>query len=379
MIFRRKKAQKAQRGRAATNEIEQEQTEKTEGEKLCRECRVFVDSTAKSLPRITRIARMGKIRRNLESGNYLSMKSVKSVAKSSRNGAASTPDTSARRPDHTVRHCGALTIIEMLVSTTLLTFMVIGLTAMFMETQKAFKAGVKQSTTSDAGHTIIDIIGTDLSQMSDAQTPGITNLFWSGFTNDDTFQYQDASTHPYRTNQLQEIFALVHTNTQWLGIGYAVSNASPGVGTLYRYLVTTNAPLLDNSLFTPFLSNAVFATNFGLHFDRVADGVIHLRIHVFDQYGNEYEQGQEYASNNSFYRFSYPAPGYTNVLPGGITNIVPQAGLPNSIQLEVGVLEPEVFEQLRALPTTAQPAFLRRLGGNIQIFRQNIPISAATR
>ena len=33
---------------AATKESEQEETEKTEGEKLCRKCRVFADSTAKS-------------------------------------------------------------------------------------------------------------------------------------------------------------------------------------------------------------------------------------------------------------------------------------------------------------------------------------------
>ena len=32
---------------AATKESEQEETEKTEGKKLCRKCRVFADSTAK--------------------------------------------------------------------------------------------------------------------------------------------------------------------------------------------------------------------------------------------------------------------------------------------------------------------------------------------
>ena len=60
---------------------------------------------------------------------------------------------------------------------------------------------------------------------------------------------------------------------------------------------------------------------------------------------------------------------------------MPQAGLPSSIQLEVGVLEPEAFEQLRALPTNspAYQAFLGNAGGKIQIFRQNIPIAGATR
>ena len=92
-----------------------------------------------------------------------------------------------------IRNCGALTIIEMLVSTTLLMFIMVGLTAMFVETQRAFKAGVRQSTMTDAGHTIIDMVAADLSQVSDAQNTGITNLFWGGWTNDDTCQYQDYS------------------------------------------------------------------------------------------------------------------------------------------------------------------------------------------
>jgi hypothetical protein len=276
-----------------------------------------------------------------------------------------------------IRNCRALTVLEMLVSTTLLTFIVIGLTAMFVETQRAFKAGIKVSTTSDAGHTVIDMVANDLAQLSDAQSPYITNLFCHWWTTNFTYQYQDNSPIAYRTNQLQEIYFLVHTNTQWLGIGYAVSNWCPGVGTLYRYCVSTNAPLLDNSLFS--MNGAGFTPFFGPHFDRVADGVIHLKIRAFDQFGNEYPQGLDYAAAEPGYMFGYPAPAHTNTLPNNIANFVPAASLPASIQLEVGVLEPEVFEQLRALPASAQPAFLKRLGGNIQVFRQNIPIPTATR
>jgi len=267
----------------------------------------------------------------------------------------------------------------MLVSTTLLVFIVIGLTAMFVETQRAFKTGLRQSTMADAGRTIVDMMSADLSQASDAQDPAITNLFCHWWTTNFTYQYEDASTIAYRTNQLQDIFVLVHTNTQWLGIGYAVSNWGPGVGTLYRYLLSTNAPLLDNSLFEGFFNG--FTPAFGLHFDRVADGVIHLKIRAFDPFGNEYPQGLDYARAEPFYDFGYPAPAHTNTLPNSLANEVPEAGLPNSIQLEVGVLEPEVFEQLRSLPanSAAQTNFLGKAGGHIQVFRQNIPIAAATR
>lgn len=282
----------------------------------------------------------------------------------------------------TNRNCGGLTVIEMLVSTTLLAMIIIGLTAMFVQTQRAFKLGIRQSSTADAGRTVIDLVGTDLSQASDAGMPGvITNLFWSWDTNENTFQYQDALQTPFRTNELQQVFVLVHTNSQWVGIGYAVSNWAPGVGTLYRYAVSTNAPLLDNSLFMPFWTNAVLYTNFGDNFSRVADGVIHFKISAFDQYGNEmaYYEPEMYSSN-SFFKFGYPVAAYTNYLNVN-SNFVPAAALPSSIQLEVGVLEPETFDQLRALParSTAQTNFLRRAGGHIHIFRQNIPVAAAAR
>ena len=55
---------------------------------------------------------------------------------------------------------------------------------------------------------------------------------------DDEYQlinYQDSPANVYRTNQLQEIFVLVHTNTQWMGVGYAVSNYA---GTGRRHLVS---------------------------------------------------------------------------------------------------------------------------------------------
>jgi Tfp pilus assembly protein PilV len=286
-----------------------------------------------------------------------------------------------RNPQSAIRNYSGLTIIEMLVSTTLLVFIVLGLTAMFVQTQRAFKTGLRQSSMSDAGRTVIEMVTRDLSQVSDAQTPGITNLFWSGFTNEDTFQYQDSPANRYRTNQLQQIFMLVHTNTQWMGIGYAVSNWAPGVGTLYRYSVSTNAPLLDNWLLIPFTNAVTLTTKFGAHFDRVADGVIHLKIHAFDQFGNEYWQGLENAAATGFYQFGYPAAAHTNTLPNNGTYVVPQAGLPNSIQLEVGVLAPDTFEQLRSMPSNspAQQLFLGRAGGNIQIFRQNIPIAGASR
>jgi len=272
----------------------------------------------------------------------------------------------------------ALTVLEMLVATSCLVLIVVGLTAMFVQTQRAFKAGVKQNTTSDAGQTIIDTISANLSQASDAQNPAITNLSWGWAITDTSSNYMDNPANIYRTNQLQELFVLVHTNTQWLGIGYAVSNyAGTGAGALYAYFASTNEPLTSNVLFANFIyyaTNHTFPTNY---FHRVADGVVHLKLRAFDQYGNESaeEAGMDFAPRDT--RFSYPSPAYLN--PMGVA--VPAAGLPATIQLEVGVLEPEAYEQLRALSGSgsAQRNYLGAAGGKIQIYRRNISIAGAIR
>ena len=170
----------------------------------------------------------------------------------SRGGQRTARPTALAKAD--LRHCRALTVLEMLVSTTCLVFIVIGLTAMFVETQRAFKAGVKQNTMTDAGQTIIDMMGADLAQASDAQNPFITNLYWGWAAMNTSSNYQDIPANVYRTNQLQEIFVLVHTNTQWVGVGYAVSNyAGTGAGTLYSYLASTNDPLTNNVLCSNFI------------------------------------------------------------------------------------------------------------------------------
>jgi hypothetical protein len=278
------------------------------------------------------------------------------------------------------RHACALTVLEMLVSITLLVFIVVGLTAMFIETQRAFKAGVKQTTMTDSGRTILDLVAADLSQVSDAQDPNIFNLYWGWIMANTSTQYQDNPANVYRTNQLQQIFALVHTNAQWVAVGYAVSNYASGAGTLYRFLSVTNAPLTTNAfsaIFSHFQTAQGLVTFDPNYFHPLADGVVHLKIRAFDQFGNEsvFEQGQDFATvNSSFY---YPVPAYTN----NLLLVVPPAGLPASIQLEVGVLEPEAFQQLRALPlnSAAQKLFLGNAGGKIQIYRQNIPIAGATR
>ena len=290
----------------------------------------------------------------------------------------------------------ALTILEMLVSTAMLAFIVLGLTAMLIQTQKAFKTGIKQTTVTDAGRAVIDMIASDLTQLSDPHFTNVYNpyaavnslppyptyLYWQWVYFNDLNQsnYNDNNVLvPFRVNQLEDVFALVQTNNTWLGIGYCVSNwftnssgvPYPGVGTLYRYVTNTTAPLTNNMLFSNFQYSV--ANNF-TNFHRVVDGVVHLKITAYDSDGNE-DTNQLLSPNGPL---QYPTILQFPTLPVATyqTNY-----LPHSIDIELGVLEPEAFEHARALftsgATAAAEQYLTTCVGQVEIFRQHIIIPAA--
>jgi type II secretory pathway pseudopilin PulG len=278
---------------------------------------------------------------------------------------------------------GGLTILEMLVSTAMLSFIVLGLTAMLIQTQKAFKTGIKQNTVTDAGRSIMGMILGDLAQMSDSQDTNIPpvnyNFYWDFPANSTPItNYNDGVA--IRTNELNDIFILEHANTTWVGVGYAVSNY-PGVavGALYRYETnwTSLAPAFSNDLFNAFytnISNTNFPTNY---WHQVADGVIDLRISAFDQFGNTNYDYQW--SHNS--QVSYPIGGYPFANP---TNYYPSNALPNSVELELGILEPDTLVQVRTLARTGNTTALNNfLSSNaapkMEVFRQRITIAAAPR
>ena len=262
----------------------------------------------------------------------------------------------------------------MLVSTAMLSFIIIGLTAVFVQTQRAFKTGIKATTVTDAGRTIMDMIASDMRQMSDAQNIGVTNLYWTWSEN--SVQLENGL--PFRTNQIDEIYVLEHTNTTWLGVGYAVLNLVPGstypFGTLYRYQTNFNAPyLIGDGLYLPFL-DALPTRDFTnqAYWHRVADGVISLKLRAYDQNGNEpwiestyygdYATGGEHPP-----QISYPFSSNT---------------LPNAVDVELAILEPEALAQARALtgvPTALNNFMSSNALTKMEVFRRRISIPVVAR
>lgn len=267
-----------------------------------------------------------------------------------------------------------LTILEMLVSTAMLSFMIFGLTLVFVHTQKVFKTGIKATTITDAGRTIMDMVGSDMRQMSDAGNVGVTNLYWTW--NGNAAQYENGL--PFRTNQLDAIYVLEHTNTTWTAVGYAVLNlsTSPDVGTLYRYQTNFSAPYITNNLFWPFLE-AVEEHSFTntAYWHRVADGVVSLKLRSYDQNGNEpWVESTYYGDYATDAQISYPLLSFNN-LPAS-------NALPNAVDVELAILEPEAFAQARGLagvPVALSNFMSSNALTRMEIFRRRVSIPVVAR
>jgi hypothetical protein len=267
----------------------------------------------------------------------------------------------------------------MLVSTALLTFIVLGLTAVFVQTQKAFKTGIKSTTVTDAGRTIMEMVASDVRQMSDGNSSPVTNLpfvtnLYCGWPSNGFVNYINNNV-PFRTNQLDSIYILEHTNNMWIGVGYAVQGAVGGVGTLYRFQTNYGTPFLSNDFIRPFMSSVTQQTFTNkVYWHRVADGVIDFKLQAYDQFGNNPWANIDYSTAGNF--ISYPSISYPFGFPI-ISNT-----LPNTVQLELAILEPDALVRARSL-AGAPIALENYLQTNsltaMEVFRQRISIPVVAR
>jgi hypothetical protein len=258
----------------------------------------------------------------------------------------------------------ALTLLELMVSMSVLMFIVFGLYSMFDRTQKAFLETTTQKDVLEGGRNFMGMMVQDLEQMKASGIVDRTNLYISPILINGVaingFQQNSMTGSNLFTNVVQEFFFLTKTS-QWTAVAYLLGQMSTndsdamlftnqGVGTLRRYTYTTNDYYHRSSdLFAIYYTN-----NIVNQLDLVADGVIHLALRAYDQDGNYVD-----TSTNSF------------------TN----AFLPAWLELEVGVLEPKVLLQARSLMSSnAQRAFLQETTNRpsaVHLFRQRIAVRTA--
>ncbi len=267
-----------------------------------------------------------------------------------------------------------LTLVEMMVATSILVVMMLGLTAMFNQTQRAFRSGLKQVDVFESGRAVADLLARDFNSLADSEVPGVVNLYHGYDPVNDLIQPNGSI---IRTNQLEFLFLLSHANNQWDGIGYTfITNSGvPGVATLYRFTVSTNAERVSNNLYKLY-GKAVADVLLGTaptNFNRVAEGIIHFKVRTLNA------QGIELAPLPTDY-YGLPLNTFLQFKAGmTFTNgtMISTNGIPNTVEVEIGILEPQTWEQAKSVGNPQ--AFLQKQAGKVHIFRQQIPIRNASR
>jgi hypothetical protein len=285
------------------------------------------------------------------------------------------------------RRQSALTLVEMLVATTLLVVIMLGLTAMFNQTQRAFRSGLKQVDVFEGGRAVMDLISRDVEQAVNSKS----QQDWSFVAGQAPFSLSLAQNLPgngQRANFLYETYFLNYS-TGWDAIGYRVLNSSDvdatklSYGTLYRF--ATNFSQFDgnflNEHYKTFTRSPSVLTNESLM--RIADGIVHFRLKFYDANGRlippRDDDGNVYLS---------PVNNPTNIPPGVWIDqeffanepmVIFSNTLPAMVEVELGILEPRTLKQAESLPVAARQGYLEKQAGKVHIFRQQIPIRNASR
>ncbi len=331
--------------------------------------------------------------------------------------------TECDRPGRARRRARGFSLVEMMVVMSLLSVIVLGLYSVFNRTQRALLSNNAQVDVLENGRITLDLLGREFEQAAawgyrDA-TNNLPNM-WIQLAN-----INPITQRPYinrltdqktlYTNLMTECFFLSRSNNYWVGNGYFLATptngtritttnvAYSGVGTLYRF----SAQPYDSGLkrYTPTfrlqtddfmrLTNAFLQsrTN-GLNAFPIADGIVHFVVRPYDANGslmtNNY-YGKQLMTNiwTWVYTFDGTNSYYSNYFNPNVVcqqTIVPghwdwqfySNSLPAYVELELGVLVPQVLQRMRSLPTPeAQRKYLDSQPGAVNMFHKMIPLRNA--
>ncbi len=301
-----------------------------------------------------------------------------------------------------------MTVIELLVSVSVMTVIVYGLYALFNHTQKALRGNITQVDVLESGRAAMEMLTREMVEMTASRRSNTISLRATMSPVGATVLLDLDEKTPLRTNLLQEVFFLTALNNDWNGVGYRVMEPMGGVGTLYRYMVSTNALHVgNNNLLNRFDTTGIdpVTKRVSANLHRVADGVIHLRFTAYDHAGRMLNVDADRRPNalvppafrNRLIPQINPNEG-PNRFPGAEI-LVRRSGstrdpsyqqteffflnnaLPAYVEVELGILEPEAFRQFQSIRDSVDAAFvqnfLRKRANKIHLFRQRVPIRTA--
>ena len=264
----------------------------------------------------------------------------------------------------------AFSLIEIMVVMALMSVIILGLMAMFTQTQRAFKLGMTQTDVLESGRIATGLITRELEQITPNYVGrvGVYNApnFYSAFADYGLQDLPTAGTAVARSNILQDLYFVTRENQTWLGVGYFVrsnptnSTLAP-VASLYRFQMPNNVAQFEqhpNTLFSNFY-NAVSGLNPAMmgttNVSKILDGVVSFRVRAYDT------NGVWIAPPSPIATAPYPYWFRTNILVSpGIARapIMADTGMctfysnavPAFVELEIGILEQKTLEIYKTIP-----------------------------
>jgi prepilin-type N-terminal cleavage/methylation domain-containing protein len=285
-------------------------------------------------------------------------------------------------PEHLLER--AFSLIEIMVVVALLSMIVLGLMAMFSQTQRAFRLGMMQTDVLEAGRMATDILAREIEQTTPSYQNSI-NFYARIPVNSGGDIAANVQRLPggndVRTNILGELFFTTRENQTWTGIGYYLrtngawlSGWGP-VCTLYRFETNSHVSQFRTSPFR--LSNGYFNTaSPSTNISKILDGVVHFRVRAYDVNGiligpRDLVTAPFFYSTNNTYIQADGSPILSEIQYYQFSN----SAVPASVEIEIGVLEKDTFAQYRSLPSGAvQSNYLYKHAGNVHLFRQRVAI-----
>jgi len=303
-----------------------------------------------------------------------------------------TPSTTSagefRVPPSAFRVHHAFSLIEILVVIGLLSVIILGLLAMFNQTQRAFRTGMTQVDVLASGRAAAEMIARELSQITPANYTRDAVTFSAGIyfhsfplspSVPPLLQPLPGTNNPaaQRTNVLEGMFFLTQENQtgepRWSGVGYWVANPTTGGnptegwGTLYRFQANTAFGVAPSpSLLYSNYYRADARKNLS---SRIIDGVVHFKVRAYDTNGVWITRRLKANTDVRGIPLNIMLPGEVEFYR--FTN----NAVPAFVEFELGVLEERALARVRSIPdSTTRSNYLAQQAGRVQLFRMRVPV-----
>lgn len=296
------------------------------------------------------------------------------------------------------------TLLEMLLVASMMTIIIYGLYSMFDQTQRALRNSGAQVDVQEAGRAALEIITREIEQMAcgyGSNAPNVeATLTFPNPANTANTVIQSLPSGAKRTNYLQQLFFLKNESGRINAGGFFVADRNNPtnttyLGTLYRFIPTYDpTPHVDTNWLTKVQTqfngrwtNAVFP---------LIEGVVHLAWRTVSPngfamiYDGDTNQNAYYAGYQVL-QLAYKQKKVPTLLisPRNVLlqqTFVPQVtdfrftsnALPAYVELELGLLEPQAWEKVKAMPNPTVIKYLDAHAGQVHLFRKRIPIRTAT-